>query len=235
MIKCIIIDDEPLAQDVLEEHLMQIPDARLEGKFNNAWDALRFLACNEVDAVFLDIEMPEMNGIDFLKSLSPAPLTIFTTAYRNYAFEGFELGVIDFLLKPVSFNRFKLTIEKVRDFLSLQSHNASFDAASTTPEFIFVKSGVNRIKLFFDKVSHLQGLKDYTIIYTDEQKIVIKGSVKSMHAIFPAARFLRIHKSFIVATGKIGRIERNRIIIGEHQIPIGRNYKEDLEKAIAGG
>lgn len=232
MLKCIIIDDEPLAQDVLEEHLKQVPYARLDGKFNNAWDALKFLAVNQVDAIFLDIEMPEMNGIDFLRSLSPAPLTIFTTAYRNYAFEGFELGVIDFLLKPISLNRFKLAMEKVSDFISLQAHNASLDAGSTTPEFIFVKSGVNRIKLFFDEVTHIQGLKDYAIIYTPEKKIVIKGSVKAMHDIFPVSRFVRVHKSFIVAKDKINRIERHRILIGDHQIPIGRNYKEEVEKEV---
>ncbi|MDB4919023.1 LytTR family DNA-binding domain-containing protein [Mucilaginibacter sp.] len=234
MIRCVIIDDEPLAQDVLEEHLKQIPYAQLDGKFNNAWDALRFLANHEVDAIFLDIEMPEMNGIDFLKSLSPAPLTIFTTAYRNYAFEGFELGVIDFLLKPVAFNRFRMAIEKVRDFLSLQAHNASFEASSNTPEFIFVKSGVQRIKLFFDEVTYIQGLKDYAIIYTPDKKIVIKGSVKSMHEIFPITRFIRVHKSFIVAKDKISRIEKNRVVISDHQIPIGRNYKEEVEKEISG-
>jgi len=230
----LIIDDEPLAQDVLEDHLRQLPYAQLDGRFNNAWDALKFLAINEVDVVLLDIEMPEMNGIDFLKSLSPAPLTIFTTAYRNYAFEGFELGVIDFLLKPVSFTRFCLAMEKARDFLSLKTHNSSFETGSDAPDFIFVKSGVQRIKLFFDEVTHIQGLKDYAIIYAPGKKVVVKGSVKSMHEIFPATRFIRVHKSFIVAKDKINRIEKNRIIIKDNQIPIGRNYKEEVDKEISG-
>lgn len=234
MIKCIIVEDEPLAQDVLEDHLQQIPYARLQGKFNNAWDALKFLAVNEVDVILLDIEMPEMNGIDFLRSLSPAPLTIFTTAYRNYAFDGFELGVIDFLLKPVSFSRFRLAMEKARDFLSLKTHNSSFETGSDTPDFVFVKSGVQRVKLFFDEITHIQGLKDYAIIYAPGKKVVIKGSVKSMLDIFPAARFIRVHKSFIVAKDKINRIEKNRIIINDNLIPIGRNYKEEVDKEIAG-
>jgi len=235
MIRCVIIDDEPLAQDVLEDHLRQIPNMRLEGKFNNAWSALKFLAGNEVDLILLDIEMPEMNGISFLKSIGPAPLTIFTTAYRNYAFEGYELGVIDFLLKPISFERFSLAIEKAKDFLALKNHNSSFEAGADTPEFVFVKSGVQRIKLFFDEVTYIQGLKDYAIIYTPSKKIVIKGSVKSMHDIFPAARFIRVHKSFIVAKDKITRIEKSRIIIGNNQIPIGRNYKDEVEKEISAG
>lgn len=232
MIKCIIIDDEPLAQDVLEEHLKQVANTRLEGKFNNAWDALKFLAANEVDLVFLDIEMPEMNGIDFLKSLSPAPLTIFTTAYRNYAFEGFELGVIDFLLKPVRLDRFKLAVDKVSDFIALQAHQASIDQSIASPGFIFVKSGVNRVKVFFDEVTHLQGLKDYTIIYAGAKKVVIKGSIGAMHDIFPATAFIRVHKSFVVAKEKIDRLERGRIILGEHIIPVGKNYKEELEKQL---
>jgi DNA-binding LytR/AlgR family response regulator len=234
MIKCIIVDDEPLAQDVLEDHLQQIPYARLQGKFNNAWDALKFLAVNEVDVILLDIEMPEMNGIDFLKSLSPAPLTIFTTAYRNYAFDGFELGAIDFLLKPVSFSRFRLAMEKARDFLSLKAHNSSFETGSDTPDFVFVKSGVQRVKLFFDEITHIQGLKDYAIIYAPGKKVVVKGSVKSMLEIFPAVRFIRVHKSFIVAKDKINRIEKNRIVINDNLIPIGRNYKEEVDKEIAG-
>jgi len=190
------------------------------------------LAANEVDLILLDIEMPEMNGINFLKSIAPAPLTIFTTAYRNYAFEGYELGVIDFLLKPISFERFSLAIEKAKDFLALKNHASSFEAGTGEPEFVFVKSGVQRIKLFFDEVTYIQGLKDYAIIYTPNKKIVIKGSVKSMHEFFPVARFIRVHKSFIVAKDKITRIEKSRIIIGGNQIPIGRNYKDEVEKEI---
>jgi len=179
--------------------------------------------------------MPEMNGINFLKSIAPAPLTIFTTAYRNYAFEGYELGVIDFLLKPISFERFSQAIEKAKDFLALKNHSSSFEAGADTPEFVFVKSGVQRIKLFFDEVTYIQGLKDYAIIYAPNKKIVIKGSVKSMHEIFPVASFIRVHKSFIVAKDKITRIEKNRIIIGDNQIPIGRNYRDDVEKEISAG
>jgi DNA-binding LytR/AlgR family response regulator len=187
-----------------------------------------------VDLLFLDIEMPEMSGIDFLKALEQPPITVFTTAFRDYAFEGFELGVIDFLLKPISQARFMVAMEKVKDFLSLRTDDARFEVSRDAPDFIFVKSGVQKIKLFFGDVSYIQGLKDYAIIYATTGKIVIKGSVKSMQQLFPEPPFIRVHKSFIVSKAKIRRIEKNHIIIGDHQIPIGRNYKEDMERKITG-
>jgi len=239
MLSCVIIDDEPLAQEILAGYIGQEP-LKLLGQFHNAFDALAFLKAHSVDILFLDIEMPEMNGIEFLKSLPQPPITVFTTAFRDYAFEGFELGVIDFLLKPISQARFKLALEKVRDFLSLKRDDASLEpggdaspgAGREAPEYIFVKSGVEKIKLFFADVTHIQGLKDYAIIHTAKGKIVIKGSVKYMLQLFPENAFIRVHKSFIVAKDKIRRIEKNRILIGDHQIPIGRSYKEDVERRI---
>jgi DNA-binding LytR/AlgR family response regulator len=234
MLNCVIIDDEPLAREVLASHLASVASVSLAGSFSNAFDALEFLKAHTVDALFLDIEMPEMSGIDLLKSLPNPPITVFTTAFRDYAFEGYELGVIDFLLKPVSRVRFLVSLEKIRDFLSLKADNADFEMSSDAPEFIFVKSGVQRIRLLFDDVTHIQGLKDYAIIHTATDKIVIKGSVKSMQELFPERQFIRVHKSFMVSRDKIRRIEKNRIIIGDHQIPIGRNYKEELERKISG-
>ncbi len=234
MLQCVIIDDEPLAREILEEYLQK---SGITGavQFSNARDALAYLQTHEPSILFLDIEMPEMNGIDFLKSLGQPPVTVFTTAYRDYAFEGYELGVIDFLLKPISFARFQHALEKVRDFLQLKEQNADLEQnlSEEKPEFIFVKSGVQRVRLAFDDVSHIQGLKDYAIIHTVTGKVVIKGSVKAMLDIFPPARFLRVHKSFIVAIDKIRRIERNRIIWGIYQIPIGRSYREEVMGVIA--
>ncbi|HXB06593.1 MAG TPA: LytTR family DNA-binding domain-containing protein [Puia sp.] len=247
MLSCVIIDDEPLAQEILTGYIGQ-ESLRLLGCFYNAFDAQAFLKDHAVDVLFLDIEMPEMNGIDFLRSLTAPPITVFTTAFRDYAFEGFELGVIDFLLKPISLARFRVAVEKVRDFLALKREDAGLEAVSgagrIAPEYVFVKSGVERIKLFFADVTHIQGLKDYAIIHVaggpagtapaGKGKIVIKGSVKHMLSLFPAGAFIRVHKSFIVAKDKVRRIERNRILIGEHQIPIGRNYKEEVERRILG-
>lgn len=231
---CVIIDDEPLAREILAGYMEQLEYVRLAGSFNNAFDAMQFLQHHPVDALFLDIEMPEMSGIDFLKALTHPPITVFTTAFRDYAFEGFELGVIDFLLKPISQERFLLSVGKIKDFLSLKADDARFEVSKETPEFIFVKSGVQKIKLCFSDVTHIQGLKDYAIIHAATGKIVIKGSVKAMQQLFPDTQFIRVHKSFIVAKDKIRRIEKNRILIGDHQIPIGRNYKEEMERKITG-
>lgn len=229
MLQCVIIDDEPLAREILEEYLLK---AGITGavQFGNARDAFAYLHAHEPDVLFLDIEMPEMNGIDFLKSLPQPPVTVFTTAYRDYAFEGYELGVIDFLLKPISFARFRHALEKIHDFLQLKEQNTNLEQNLTEekPDYIFVKSGVQRVRLAFDDISHIQGLKDYAIIHTGTGKVVIKGSVKAMLDIFPPTRFLRVHKSFIMAIDKIRRIERNRIIWESHQVPIGRNYKDEV-------
>jgi DNA-binding LytR/AlgR family response regulator len=229
---CVIIDDEPLAREILAGYLKPLAYVNLLGSFNNAVDAQEFLNNNKVDALFLDIEMPEMSGIDFLRLLPHPPITVFTTAFRDYAFEGFELGVIDFLLKPISLSRFMTSLERIKDFLSLKADNTDFEINSNESAFIFVKSGVQKIKLFFADVTHIQGLKDYAIIHATTRKIVVKGSVKSMQQLFPEAQFIRVHKSFIVAKQKIQRIERHRIIMGDYQIPIGRNYKEELERKI---
>jgi DNA-binding LytR/AlgR family response regulator len=232
MLKCVIIDDEPLAQDILAGYLKQVPYAALVGQYSNADEALVFLRQAGADVLFLDIEMPETSGIDFLRALANAPLTVFTTAYRDYAFEGFELGVVDFLLKPFSFDRFLLSMERIREFLVLQKENSELENTREAPESIFVKSGLQKIKLFFSEVTHIQGLKDYAIIHTVNGRVVIKGSVKSMQQLFPGDQFIRVHKSFIVAKDKIRRIEKNRIIIGSSEIPIGRNYKAELERRI---
>lgn len=232
MLKFVVVDDEPLALEVLDGYIKRLDDVHSVSLFSNAGDALRYLENNRADLLLLDIEMPAMTGIAFLEHLPDPPLTIFTTAYRNYAFEGFELGVIDFLLKPISFPRFLAAINKVRDFLSLKTQNNQLETGQTAPEFIFVKSGVKRVKLRFDEVTHIQGLKDYAIIHTSHEKIVIKGSIKMVQEMFPSSLFVRVHKSFLVSRKAITRIERGKIIIASHQIPIGRNYRDDVEKSM---
>jgi Response regulator of the LytR/AlgR family len=234
MLNCVVVEDEPLAREVLIGYIEKLPNVNLLKSFDNAFDARVFLMENTVDALFLDIEMPEMNGIDLLRMLPNPPITVFTTAFRDYAFEGFELGVIDFLLKPISFSRFKISLEKVGDFLSLKGAHADIEINTDEPKFIFVKSGVQKIKLFFTDVTYIQGLKDYAIIHAETGKIVTKGSIKSMQQLFPEPQFIRVHKSFVVAREKIIRIVKSRIVIGEHQVPIGRNYKAQMERAISG-
>ncbi|WP_426584903.1 LytR/AlgR family response regulator transcription factor [Mucilaginibacter sp. R-33] len=236
LLKFVVVDDEPLALEILDDYLKRIDHVHSVFLFSNAVDALHHLKDHHADVLLLDIEMPEMTGIQFLKLLPEPPLTVFTTAYRNYAFEGYELGVIDFLLKPISFKRFGQAIDKIREFLALK---AQYDHADDLPAgestgSIFVKSGVQRIKLCFNEVTHIQGLKDYAIIYTHTEKILLKGSIKAMLDIFPEKRFIRVHKSFIVSVNKITRLESNRIILNGHEIPIGRSFKEDLERVLRG-
>jgi len=233
MLNCVIIDDEPLACEVLQDHLRKVESIRLSATFYNAIEAAEFLQQHKVDILFLDIEMPEMTGIDLLKKLQQPPLTIFTTAYRDYAFEGYELGVVDFLLKPISFTRFSQSIEKIKDFLLLKDQHASIETNNSTLGSIFVKSGTKKIKLLFDEVTYIQGLKDYAIVHYSSGKIVTKGSIKAMLDIFPEKHFLRVHKSFIVARKKIIRIEKSKIILKDVQIPVGRNYKEALDAYIS--
>ena len=234
MLSVVVVDDEPLALEILDGYLKRMAGIQSITLFSNARQALHYLENKKTDVLLLDIQMPEITGIAFLEQLSEPPLTIFTTAYRNYAYEGFELGVIDFLLKPISFPRFSTAFDKVRDFLALKKQDTQLVPGEPTPEFIFVKSGVNRIKLYFDQVTHIQGLKDYAIIHTTKEKIVIKGSVKMVQEMFPSSLFIRVHKSFLVLNKAIKLIERNRIVIGNHQIPIGRIYREEVEKRIIG-
>lgn len=230
LLKVVVIDDEPLAREILDGYFKKLRGPTQVQFLANAKEALPFLEKQRADLLLLDIEMPEMSGIEFLKRLPDPPLTIFTTAYRNYAFEGYELGVIDFLLKPIAFERFELSIAKARELLSLKEHSQLEDTAENNSDFIFVKSGVQRLKLQFSEVTYIQGLKDYAIIHTAAKKILLKGSIKAMLNIFPPDRFLRVHKSFIVNLQKVSQLERNSILLDGYQIPIGRYFREDLEK-----
>lgn len=229
-LKIVVVDDEPLAREVLDGYLKKMAGIQSAHLFPNAKEALLYLEKQTADLLLLDIEMPEMTGLEFLKRLPDPPLTIFTTAYRNYAFDGYELGVIDFLLKPIAFNRFELAIARARELLDLKEHSQMADMGEQNSNFIFVKSGVQRIKLQFSDVTHIQGLKDYAVIYTPAKKILLKGSVKAMLGIFPSGRFIRVHKSFIVNLQKVNQLERNCILLNGHQIPVGRSFRDDLEK-----
>ena len=230
LLKIVIVDDEPLAREILDSYLKKMSGVGQVRFFRNALEALRGLKTEAPDLLLLDIEMPEMSGIEFLRHLPDAPLTIFTTAYRNYAFEGYELGVIDFLLKPISFRRFEAAIAKARELLALKELSQLENGVENHSDYIFVKSGIQRIKLEFSKVTHIQGLKDYSVVYTLDKKILLKGSIKTMSEIFPAGRFLRVHKSFIVNLHYVRHLERNIILLNEYRVPIGRNFRDDLEK-----
>jgi DNA-binding LytR/AlgR family response regulator len=230
---CIIVDDEPLSHQVLKNHLEHFSEIQLIGTFNNAKDAGRYLESHSADVMLLDIQMPEVNGLDFLRTLKVKPVTIITTAFRNYALEGFELGVIDYLLKPIELQRFRYAMVRAMDFLHLVKSGDTLDNTKSENAFnILIKTGTKKIVLDYRKIIFAQGLKDYTILHTDDKKYVVKGSIKAFEEYLDSDAFVRVHKSFIVARRLIQVVHRNKIELDSVSIPIGRNFKETVESLL---
>lgn len=229
---CIIVDDEPLSHRVLKSHIHTIPQLNLTGNFYNAQDARNYLSSNLTDIMFLDIQMPEITGPEFLRKLPAKPITIFTTAYREYALEGYELGVIDYLLKPVNFDRFLIAVKRAIDFLQLikLENTAGLTQKVERNSFeLLIKTGTKKVLIDYRQILYAQGLKDYTILQTEEKKYVVKGSIKAFEDYLPKDFFMRIHKSFIVAIDKIKLVQKNKIELKDISIPIGRYYKGDVD------
>jgi len=230
---CVIVDDEPPSHQVLKNHIDRIPDLELIGEFYNATDANEYFKKHQPDILLLDIQMPEVTGIEFLKSLPVKPITIFSTAFRDYAFEGFELGVIDYLLKPVHFERFELAIRRAMDFVQMSQPDSDMDFREVESQKnfeILIKSGTRKILLDYRNILYAQGLKDYTILHTSDKKYVVKGSVKAFEEYLPSEFFLRVHKSFIIAKSQVKLVYRNKIELENVSIPVGRSYKEVLDR-----
>ncbi len=229
----IIVDDEPLAQDVLETYIENIPEFNLIKKCSNAFEANETLKNEDIDLMFLDIQMPQLTGTDFLKSLSKPPIVIFTTAYPNYAVEGFELNALDYLLKPISMDRFLKAANKAIDQYKLEQGEGS---TSSTPEdgedFFFVKADKKLIKVNYDDILYIEGLKDYVIIRMENDRVITLQTMKSLESKMPSPQFKRIHRSYIVNTDRIKAIVGNMVeIIEKNQakhLPIGKNYREEL-------
>lgn len=242
MINCIAIDDEPLALEIIESYISKIPSLNLLKSFSSPLDALEFLKTEKVDLLLLDIQMNDLTGIQFLGILKDKPLTILITAFDNYALKGFELDVVDYLLKPVSFDRFLVAIDKVNERLSSKSqpnkelHKEHHYLESSDSNFCFIKTEHKLQKVFYDDILYIEGMGDYLRIITKTQKVMTLSNFKKMEEILPEARFCRVHKSYIVALDKISNIEKNRILIGDFAIPISDKFKsnlfEKLEKVI---
>lgn len=229
MINVLIVDDEPLAQDVLETHVSRIPDLFLVKKCSNAIEATQVLEEHPVDLMFLDIQMPQVSGLDFVKSLQHPPLIVFTTAYSSYAVEGFELNAVDYLLKPISFERFSKAVGKAREKLQ-QQKNSVPDTADV--DHIYVKSDKKLIRVRYSDIIYIEGLKDYVIIRMDTGRIITLQTMKSLEEKLPSHIFKRVHRSFIVSIEKIHSIEGNVIEVMEKgvakHLPIGKNYRDEL-------
>ncbi len=227
--KTLIIDDEPLAQDVIETYVNQMPNLELAGKCLNAFEANEKLKSDDIDLIFLDIQMPEINGIDFLKSLSNPPLVIFTTAFSEHAVEGFELNAVDYLLKPISVDRFMKAVNKAEEAFNKKGGNSN---TSDSDEYMFVKADKKLIRVNFEDIIYIEGLKDYVIIKLANSRIITLQTMKSLEAKLPSKYFRRIHRSYIMNIKKIKAVMGNMVEVIEKgeakHIPIGKNYRDDL-------
>lgn len=225
--KCLIIDDEPLARDVIENHLSKIEGLDIVGKCKNAQEATDFLQANQVDLLFVDIQMPGLTGLELVKSLDPSPLVIFTTAYPEYAVEGFELNAIDYLLKPVSFDRIIKAIEKAREYFRFK-RGEGVDATEIADDSIYVKANQKLVKLNYDDILYVEAFADYVKIYVPGKRIVTLQTMKNMEKKLPIERFCRVHRSFIVGTGHISAFSGNEVDVDGNKIPVGKNYRDDF-------
>ncbi|MEM7103822.1 MAG: LytTR family DNA-binding domain-containing protein [Bacteroidota bacterium] len=231
MINAIIVDDEPLALDVLETYIERLPNVNLVKRCQNAIEAFETLKTEAVDLMFLDIQMPQLTGIDFLKTLQNPPLVIFTTAYPNYALDGYELNVTDYLLKPISFERFMTAVNKAADQLNLKE-SAGSGSSDEENDFIFVKSDKKLVKIKYDDILYIEGLKDYVIIRMPNGRVITLQTMKSLEEKLPEDIFKRIHRSYIVSLDKIEAIVGNMVEINKKHLPIGKNYRERLLEII---
>lgn len=221
---CIIIEDEPLAAEKLQGFISQVPYLINEGHFENAITGLQYLNSNPVDLVFLDIQMEKLTGIQMLEILNPKPYIIITTAYPQYALKGYELCVTDYLLKPFSFERFLASVNRVYEDACRKNTNAT----NSIENHIFVRSEYRLENIHLDDIYYIEGMQGYLKIYLEDSKILTKQSLKSMLDQLPSARFIQVHKSYIVQLSKIKSIENNRIRILNQLIPIGDSYKQSF-------
>lgn len=232
-IKCLIIDDEPLAIQIIELHLEQIPDLELVATFQNPLEAFDLLKTTAIDLIFLDIEMPLLTGIDFVKSLQQPPKVIFTTAYRNYAVESYELDVVDYLVKPITFTRFFKAVNKYKNRVGTALLHDAPSEAEPTNDHIYVNVNKKFIKIDFDAILYVESIKDYIRIHLEDQNIVTKDKIGEFEHKLPKG-FLRVHRSYIVNSAKVSAFTASDVEIGEREIPIGEHYKKEVLACLKG-
>ncbi len=228
-IRCMVVDDEPLAIRVLEKHIMKVPDLELVATFDNAIDAGHFLQKANIDLLFLDIQMPVVTGIDFIKNTRIHPKVILTTAYREYALEGYELDIIDYLLKPISFIRFYKAINKYRALQTTKTPNIQSPEMDKIADHIFVNSNKMMIRIAFSDMLFVDSIKDYVRIHTATDTIITKDKISAFVQKLPPS-FLRVHRSYIINTAKIAALTaKDVVLLGGMEIPIGASYKEAMK------
>ena len=240
IIKCAIVDDEPLAVELLASYVKRIPFLELSGKYSNATDALHGITEQPVDLLFLDIQMPELNGLELSKLVPESTRIVFTTAFNQYAVDGFRVNALDYLMKPISYADFLEACNKAMQWFQLVQQNETAPAATAAAEqqeeikSIFVKSEYKLIQINLDDIRYIEGLKYYVKIYTEQSPhpVLSLMNMKAIEQMLPASRFIRVHRSFIVQKSKIREIERNRIVFGDVYIPIGDSYKQAFQDFI---
>jgi DNA-binding LytR/AlgR family response regulator len=233
-IRCVLIDDEPLARRGLKEYIEDTPFLHLEAEYDSPLKASGLLEEGKADLLFLDIEMPKITGLQFMKTLQQAPPVIFTTAYPQFALDGFELNALDYLVKPISFERFLKAAHRAKEYYELRKLNTQ-ENTSQKENYFFIKADNKLVKLFFDDVLFVEALQNYVAVYTKTKKYITYLTFKSIEDFLPTDDFIKTHKSFLVSVTKIDNIEGNAISIGEHQIPISRTAKDEvMEKLLKG-
>ncbi len=232
-INCIIIDDEPLARKGLKEYIADVDFLSLAGEFDSPLKATDLLGRGDVQLLFLDIQMPKITGLDFFKTLQNAPPVIFTTAYPQYALEGFEVNALDYLVKPISFDRFLKAVLKAREYYEVREKNVT--EASVTSGYFFIKADNKLVKILYDEILFVEALQNYVTIHTKDKKYITYLTFKSVEDYLPSDKFIKVHKSYIVSAAKVESIEGNAILIGQRHIPISRNQKDEvMEKLLKG-
>jgi len=231
MMRCIAVDDEKLVLDLLVDNIQQVPYLQLVKACKNAMEATAVLQKEKVDLIFLDIQMPRLSGLQFIQTLQQPPMVILVTAYEQYALEGYNLNVVDYLLKPVSFERFLKACNKAKELFDLKNENTVTQKADL-PDYIFVNVEYTLVKILFSDILFVEGYKDYIKIHlaSSMKPVLTKMSLKAMEEKLPADKFIRIHKSYIVAANKITVIKRDLIYIGSNEIPVSDFYKENLAR-----
>lgn len=238
-LKCIVVDDEPLALGLIESYVKKTPFLNLVGSYSSAVEASSVLSNNPPDLMFLDIQMPEMNGLEFSKLVGEKTKVIFTTAFQQYALDGFKVNALDYLLKPISYTDFLNAANKALNWFKMASGSGNGESATTKsedeePKSIFVKTDYKLVQIDLDKILYVEGMKDYVKIHMEDQQFPILSlmSMKALESALPAKRFMRVHRSYIVQASKIKEVERNRIVFGKTYIPVSDSYKDVFQEFI---
>ena len=236
MISCVIIDDEPLARKGMREYISDVDFLHLAGEYDNPLKATEMISRGEAQLLFLDIQMPKITGLEFMKTLQKPVPVIFTTAFPQYALDGFDLNALDYLVKPISFDRFLKAALKAKEYYEVrQKNDADKTPVAEVGDYFFIKADNKLVKVLFNDILFIEALQNYVVVHTQEKKLITYLTFKSVEEYLPSSQFIKVHKSFIVPATKIDSIEGNDIRIGQHYIPISRNLKDEvMDKLLKG-